>query len=103
MDAQFKSILQNLKNQLLQLQANDTIRIIKNLWIQKQLAQTNSNTGTALLLQKGLELFSENPNPAWYLQEYNYIQTATLQDYLEILEYFPLIPPARIYSVDSKK
>ena len=103
MDAQYKSILQNTKNQLLQLQANDTIRIIKNLWIQKQLAQTNSNTGTALLLQKGLELFSENPNPAWYLQEYNYIQTATLQDYLEILEYFPLIPPARIYSVDSKK
>ena len=89
---------------MLRLQANDSIiRDIKNTWIQKQMTQTSSNTGTALLLQKGLELFSGKQEPQWYLTEYNYIQTATAQDYLEIMEYFPVIPEARIYSRDSKK
>lgn len=104
LDAQYKTLIQNTKNQMLQLQANDTIiRDIKNTWIKKQMPQTSSNTGTALLLQKGLELFSEKQEPQWYLTEYNYIQTATAQDYLEIMEYFPVIPEARIYSRDSKK
>ena len=89
---------------MLRLQANETIiREIKNIWIQKQMSQTSSNTGTALLMQKGLELFTNQAAPQWYLTEYNYIQTATAQDYLEIMEYFPVIAPSRIYSVDSKK
>ena len=54
-------------------------------------------------MQKGLELFNESPKPLWYLEEYNYIQSASLQDYLEIMEYFPVIPQARVYSKDSKK
>ena len=89
---------------MLRLQANETIiREIKNTWIQKQMTQTGSNTGTALLMQKGLEFFTNHTAPQWYLTEYNYIQTATAQDYLEIMDYFPVIPPSRIYSVDSKK
>ena len=104
LDAQYKTLIQNTTDQMLRLQANETIiRDIKNTWIQKQMTQTSSNTGTALLLQKGLELFTEKQEPQWYLTEYNYIQTATAQDYLEIMEYFPVIPPSRIYSVDSKK
>ncbi len=104
LDAQYKTLIQNTKDQMLRLQANDSIiRDIKNTWIQKQMTQTSSNTGTALLLQKGLELFSGKQEPQWYLTEYNYIQTATAQDYLEIMEYFPVIPEARIYSRDSKK
>ena len=67
--------------------------------------QTGSDTGTALLLQKGLELFAqeENQNPVWYLEEYNYIQSASAQDFLDIMDYFPVIPAARVYSKDSKK
>ena len=106
LDSQYKTIIQNTKDQLLRLQANKAVSDIKNLWIQKQMAQTSSNTGTALLMQKGLELFSTEEadlRTQWYLEEYNYIQNATVQDYLEILEYFPVIPQARIYSVDSKK
>ncbi len=104
LDAQYKTLIQNTKDQMLRLQANDTIiRDIKNIWIQKQMTQTSSNTGTALLMQKGLELFTTTPEPVWYLKEYDYIQTATAQDYLEIMEYFPVIPEARIYSRDSKK
>jgi len=104
LDAQYKSLIQRTKDQMLRLQANETIiREIKNTWIQKEMAQTSSNTGTALLMQKGLELFTNQAAPQWYLTEYNYIQTATAQDYLEIMEYFPVIAPSRIYSVDSKK
>ncbi len=104
LDAQYKSLIQSTKDQMLRLQANETIiREIKNIWIQKEMAQTSSNTGTSLLMQKGLELFTNQAAPQWYLTEYNYIQTATAQDYLEIMEYFPVIAPSRIYSVDSKK
>ena len=86
------------------LQAKDTIiKEIKNSWILNQMTQTGSDTGTALLIQNGLELFTENPKPHWYLEEYNYIQTATAQDFLEIMEYFPVISQARVYSSDSKK
>ena len=86
------------------LQANEgIIRDIKNNWIQKQMTQTGSDTGTALLMQKGLELFTQSPQPAWYLEEYNYIQTASAQDYLEVMNYFPVIPESRVYSADSKK
>lgn len=106
LDAQYKSIIQTINDQLHRLQANQTIvREIKNNWIQKQMYPTSSDTGTALLMQKGLELFASqaSQNPCWYLDEYNYIQTANAQDFLEIMEYFPVIPPARIYSSDSKK
>ena len=104
LDAQYKSLIQNTKDQMLRLQANETIiREIKNTWIKKQMSQTSSNTGTALLMQKGLELFRENQTSQWYLTEYNYIQSASAEDYLEIMEYFPVIAPSRIYSVDSKK
>ena len=107
LDAHYKTVINDTKEQMLRLQANENIiREIKNLWIQKQMSQTGSNTGTALLMQKGLELFGNSDksmqSPLWYLQEYNYIQNATAQDFLELMEYFPVIPPARIYSVDSK-
>ena len=104
LDAQYKTIIQTIKDQLQHIQANETIiREIKNIWIQKQMKETGSDTGTALLLQKGIELFTANPQPAWYLNEYNWIQTAGAQDYLEIMDYFPIIPEARVYSRDSKK
>lgn len=107
LDAKYKTIINDTKEKMLRLQANESIvREIKNLWIQKQMSQTGSNTGTALLMQKGIELFgksnTEKQSPLWYLQEYNYIQSATAQDYLEVMEYFPVIPSARVYSVDSK-
>ena len=104
LDSEYKTIIQNTKDKMSQLQANETIiREIKNNWIQKQMTETGSDTGTALLLQKGLELSANTGNANWYLDEYNYIQTATAQDYLEVMEYFPPVPQARVYSSDSKK
>lgn len=105
LDAQYKSIIQTINDKLQRLQANQiVVQEIKNSWITKQMNQTGSDTGTALLLQKGLELFAEEKqNPIWYLEEYNYIQSASAQDFLEIMDYFPVIPAARVYSKDSKK
>ena len=106
LDALYKTEIQNCIEKMQRLQANETIiKEIKNTWIQKQMTETATNTGTALLMQKGIELLDKNHSsaPLWYLQEYNYIQTATVQDYLEIMEYFPVIAQARVYSVDSKK
>ena len=67
------------------------------------MTETGSDTGTALLMQKGLELTGSTANAAWYLEEYNWIQSSTAQDYLEVMEYFPPVPQARVYSSDSKK
>ena len=104
LDSQYKTVIQTITEQMQRLQAKDTIiKEIKNSWILNQMTQTGSDTGTALLIQNGLELFTENPKPHWYLEEYNYIQTATAQDFLEIMEYFPVISQARVYSSDSKK
>ena len=61
--------------------------------------ETGSNTGTALLIQNGIEY----SGALWYLEEYNWIQTATSQDFLEIMDYFPVRAKIRVYSSDSKK
>ena len=104
LDAEYKSLIQKMNDQMSRLQANETIiREIKNNWIQKEMAETGSDTGTALLMQKGLELADTASHATWYLEEYNWIQTATAQDYLEMMEYFPPVPEARVYSSDSKK
>ena len=103
LDSQYKSAVQKIEEELGKLQANENIvRAIKDNWIQKEMYETGSNTGTALLMQKGFEL---NPDKAdlWYLEEYNYIQNATAQDFLQILEYFPVRAQFRVYSSDSKK
>ena len=109
MDAQYKNAIQSLAEDLNRLQANDTIvRAIKTNWIQKEMTETGSNTGTALLLQKGLELLpsgtaSKTSGALWYLEEYNWIQKAGAQDFLEILSWFPVRSQIRVYSSDSKK
>ena len=103
LDSQYKTVIQTITDQLDHIQSNERIvRDIKNSWIQKQMTQSGSDTGTALLIQQGLELFEE-PEPLWYLEEYNYIMTATVSDFQQIIEYFPVIPPSRIYSADSHK
>lgn len=109
MDALYKNAIQSLTEELNRLQANDSIvRAIKTNWIQKEMKESGSNTGTALLMQKGLELLppapaSQTSGALWYLEEYKWIQNAGAQDFLEILSYFPVRAQFRVYSSDSKK
>lgn len=100
LDAQYKNAIQNISSALKNLQANsEIVRDIKSNWIQKEMKETGSNTGTALLIQNGIEY----SGALWYLEEYNWIQTATSQDFLEIIDYFPVRAKIRVYSSDSKK
>ena len=98
-----KRALQNLSAKLTSPVANSTVIVqIKNEWTKKQLEETSSNRGTALLIQKGTELFPDNPKPEFYLTEYKQIQDAGPQDYIEAFKYFPLVPHLRVLSKDSK-
>ena len=104
LDSEYKSLIQSIKDQMTGLQANQTIIAeIKNNWIQKEMTESGSNTGTALLMQQGLEISGKADMASWYLEQYNYIQSASAQDYLKMMEYFPPLPQARVYSSDSKK
>ena len=108
MDAHYKNTVQFILDSLNRLQANESIvRDIKNNWVQKEMKETGSNSGTALLMQKGLELSAagntEQNKALWYLEEYNWIQTATAQDFIEVMSWFPNRAKIRVYSSDSKK
>lgn len=103
LDSDYKSLISDLTERLNSMTSrSELLRQIKANWTQTQMKDTSSNTGTALLLQKGKELTGQ-PQPAFYLEEYNWIQTATVQDFINILEYFPVRPQIRVYSTDSKK
>ncbi len=98
-----KRALQNLSAKLTSPVAGNTvIPQIKNEWTKKQMAETASNRGTAQLIQKGTELFPDNPRPEFYLTEYKQIQDAGPQDYIEAFKYFPSLPQLKVLSKDSK-
>lgn len=102
-DVYYKNEIQNLLSELQKIQSSKkVIQEIKNAWIIQQLSETYTNSGTAKLLQKGLELFPETPDSAFYLNEYNFIQTASVQDFLEIMDYFPTRAQVRVYSAEGK-
>ena len=104
MDAQYKTLIQTLNDGLNSIQTNERlVRFIKIAWIHNQMSETNSDTGTALLMQKGLELSGTPDSATFFLEEYNWILQADSNDFLEIMEYFPVRPPLRVYSADSKK
>ena len=68
----------------------------------KELESSGSNSGTALLLQKGFEYNFEEAKAEFYLEEYKSIQSANAQDFYSILDYLPITPEYRLYSKDSK-
>lgn len=102
-DVFYKNEIQNLISKINDIQTSKkVIQDIKNEWIIQQMAETYTNAGTARLLQKGFELFPQNKCPEFYLTEYNFIQNATAQDFIDVMEYFPTRAQLRAYSSDSK-
>ncbi len=71
---------------------------IKDTWTKANLELTRTNTGTAMLLQKGFEFFPYETKPEFYLQEYNFVNEASRQDFLEILKDIPQQPLLRFYA-----
>lgn len=76
---------------------NWTCEKIKIQWKQKNLFETQSNSGTAKLMAS----FQKKEQ---YLTNYLYIENSSPQDFLDAIEkYFPTEPLMKVYSADSKK
>lgn len=76
---------------------NWTCKKIKIQWKQRNLFETQSNSGTAKLMAS----FQKKEQ---YLTNYLYIENSTPQDFLNAIEkYFPTEPLMKVYSADSKK
>ena len=104
LDAEYKTRFTKLAENIKSVTArSEVIRDIKINWTKSQMSETSSNTGTAFLMQRGTELFSDSPDPQFYLEEYNYIQTAGPKEYAEVMELFSPRAQIRVYSSDSKK
>lgn len=102
-DVVYKNVIQSILNDLQKPQAlQNIVQDIKNQWSILQMSSTATNNGTVLLIQKGFEMFPESIYPDFYLKEYNYIQSAGVQDYLDIMQYFPSRAQLRVYSADGK-
>lgn len=103
MDSLFNSVIEKLNLQLKEAQNVTLITKIKDTWISKVLEQTKTNTGTAHLMQQGLEYFPYEQNPLLYLEEYNFIQNAQVADFIHAMNNFPAKPSLSLYSKDGKK
>ena len=103
MDNLFYSLIEEISLELKQGAGTSIATQIKDTWIKQILSKTTTNTGNAILIQKGMEYFPFEQNPYLYLEEYNHIQNAELSDFIDIMEYFPAKPQLIIYSKEGKK
>ena len=87
--------LNNLLNGPAQAQV---LQEIKDTWTKAYLTQTQTNTGTACLLQKGIEYFPYEIQADYYLKEYKFVNGATREEILEILKDIPQQPLLRFYA-----
>ncbi len=97
-DSCFSAAVAELNELLNSSDAGTAIQEIKDVWTMDFMAQTLTNTGTAQLLQKGLEFFSYEQNCELYLEEYNFIQNAEREDFLSVMDYIPRQPLLRFYA-----
>lgn len=96
-DSAYKTARNQFIKKITSSSAGSFIQQIKNNWILSQMKETATNYGTSKLMQKGIENFTENPKTDFYLQEYNFIQNATIQDFINAAETLPLTPQLRAY------
>ena len=97
-DACFSRAVSRMNELLNSFNAAQTVQEIKDTWTAQLMTDTLTNTGTAQLLQKGLENFSYEQKCELYLEEYNFIQTATREDFIQIMESIPAQPQLRFYA-----
>ncbi len=94
----YKKARQELLNEL-EIPGGNLVNHLKQLWVTKNLLQTQTNLGTAELIQRGMEINRKY----LYLEDYLSMELADRLDFLEVLQkYFPENPPLVVTSVDSK-
>lgn len=103
MDSLFSIVIETINSELKTGAGTDLATQIKDHWLTTVLTQTQTNTGTALLMQQGMENFPFEPKPASYLEDYNYIEKADLSDFIEVMKNIPSKPHLIIYSKEGKK
>lgn len=97
-DACFSRAVSRMNELLNSFEAAQIVQEIKDNWTAQLMTQTLTNTGSAQLLQKGLENFSYEQRCELYLQEYNFIQTASREDFISIMTDIPAQPLLRFYA-----
>lgn len=102
-DATWNATLQKIKTLLQSNEVNQVLQKIKDVWTTTHLSASSTNTGTAYLMASGIEYFKDEPKAEYYLEQYNYIQNAKIEDYLDIMKYFPEQVNLKIYSTEGKK
>lgn len=103
LDSTFKTTISQIKKELTSQKASQTVQLIKDIWTSTQFTEAGTTTGTAKLLQQGFEYFPYESDALYYLEMYNYIQQAGIEDYIQALTAFPEIPAFRVYSKEGKK
>ena len=87
-------------NGVIDLEKSDLLASLENNWLMAVISKAGSQEGTARLMQSG----EVQKNPRLYLEQYQAISKAKIEDYYLIAEsYFDSLPPLRLYSKDSKK
>lgn len=97
-DTCFANAVKELNNLLNSNQQTNIVQQIKDTWIMAMLQDTLSNTGTAMLLQKGLELLPYENQAEYYLKEYAIVENAVREDFISILNNIPAQAPIRFYA-----
>ena len=97
----YKKAFNALKNDLsAESGMEGCVRAIKAKWISDELSKTQTNPGTAELIQQGLL----EGNASEYLSSYMTLEGASAKMFLDVLErYLPEDPIFKVFSVDSKK
>ena len=101
------SIKKNIATQIdiqtegvIDLEKNELLAHLENNWLMAVIAQAGSQEGKAKLIQRG----EIQKNPKLYLDQYEAVSKAKLEDYFLVAEkFFAEKAPLTIYSKDSKK
>lgn len=104
-DEALKASIKKLRAQLegSDKKAETVLAKIKSEWTISKMSQTESDKGTAILIQKGLEFFPLENYTEFYLEEFKNVQEGSLADYIEALKFIEADSILNIYSKDSKK
>jgi zinc protease len=95
----YKNTIANLKEKLKNPETN-IIHDIKISWLMNTLSSTQTNRGTAILINEGINNFGDSKK---YIKDYELIANSPETDFLASLnDYFPEEAQLRLYSADAK-
>ncbi|MCQ2591220.1 MAG: insulinase family protein [Treponema sp.] len=101
----FSQTIDNLQNQLCKETSENAhfiIQKIKDDWTFHMIDSTISPKGTAKLMQTGISNNTVTLDSTYYLQKYNFINSASINDIISIFNYFLSTSQLKIFSAQAK-